>query len=116
MAKANEFHLIKAPDGFYFGRILKSGMLASDSRRITDEEVMAMTEDLLTRNRAETGRSVMSVFSHGKPVFVAKLNPDITECDVLPEPERRQLSPMEMRMREMMMRQMRQRTPGARKN
>jgi hypothetical protein len=85
MAKASDFHLIKAPDGFYFGRLLKSGMLSSDSRRISDEEVMAMFEDVLRRNRAETGRSVMSVFSHGRPVMVAKLDPDIRECGVLPQ-------------------------------
>lgn len=85
MAKKDS-HLIQAPDGFYVGRILKTGMPAQDCRRITDEEVIAMFEDLLRRNRAETGRSVMSVFSHGRPVLVAKLEPDIRECGVLPAP------------------------------
>ena len=89
MAKGTDFHIIKAPDGFYFGRIMKSGMLSKDSRKISDQEIIAMFEDVLKRNRAETGRSVMSVFSHGNPVLVAKLNPDIRECGVLPEQPRR---------------------------
>ena len=87
MAKGTDFHLVKAPDGFYFGRILKSGMLASDSRKITDEEIMAMFEDLLKRNKAETGRDVMTVFSKRVPVLIAKLNPDIRECGILPKPQ-----------------------------
>lgn len=83
MAKGTDFHLIKAPDGFYFGRTLKNGMLSQDSRRITDEEVMAMFEDVLRRNKAETGRPYMSVFTHGRPVMLAKLDPDIRECGVI---------------------------------
>lgn len=84
MAKATDFNIVKAPDGFYFGRILKSGMLSSDSRRITDEEIIAMFEDVLRRNKAETGRSVMTVFSKRVPVLMAKLDPDIRETGVLP--------------------------------
>jgi hypothetical protein len=83
MAKGTDFHLVKAPDGFYFGRTLKNGMLAGDARRITDEEIMAMFEDVLRRNRAATGRQVMSVFTHGRPVIVAKIDPDIRECGVI---------------------------------
>ena len=85
-----KYNLIKAPDGYYIGKIMKSGMLSKDSRRISDEEIMAMFEDVLRRNRAETGRSVMSVFSHGKPVMVAKLEPDIMECGVIERPQRQQ--------------------------
>ena len=83
MQKAQNFHLVQAPDGFYLGRILKSGMISADRRHITDEEVMAMFEDVMQRNKAKTGRNVMSVFKNGKPVIVAKLEPDIRECGVL---------------------------------
>lgn len=83
MSIAKDFHLVQAPDGFYFGRILKSGMISADARRITDEEVMAMFEDVMRRNRARTGRTAMSVFAHGRPVLLAKLDPDIRECGVV---------------------------------
>ena len=95
MAKANDYGIIKAPDGYYFGRILKSGMMASDSRRITDEEICAMFEDVLRRNKAETGRSVMTIFSKRVPVFMAKLDPDIRETGVLPQPK---LTPQQIQM------------------
>lgn len=84
MAKATDFNIVKAPDGYYFGRILKSGMLSSDSRRITEQEIIAMFEDVLRRNKAETGRSVMTVFSKRTPVLMAKIDPDIRETGVLP--------------------------------
>ena len=108
MAKANEYGIIKAPDGFYFGRILKSGMMASDSRRITDEEIIAMFEDVLKRNKAETGRDVMTIFSKRVPVLMAKLNPDIRETGVLPQPR---LTPQQiqmLRMRQMQAQQIQQ--------
>ncbi len=84
-----KFGLIQAPDGFYIGRIMKSGMLSKDSRKISEQEIMAMFEDLMKRNKAETGQSVMSVFSHGNPILVAKLNPDIMETGVIPRPKPR---------------------------
>jgi hypothetical protein len=84
--KERKYGLISAPDGFYIGRIMKSGMLSKDSRKISEQEIITMFEDLLRRNKAETGRSVLSLFSHGKPVLVAKLDPDIRECGVLPQP------------------------------
>lgn len=87
MAKGTDFQLVKAPDGFYFARKLKNGMPANDARRITDEEVIAMFEDLLRRNKAETGRSVMTIFSKRVPVLMAKLDPDIRETGVLPQPK-----------------------------
>ena len=83
--KERKYGLISAPDGFYVGRIMKSGMLSKDSRKISEQEIITMFEDLLRRNKAETGRSVLSLFSHGKPVLVAKLDPDIRECGVLPQ-------------------------------
>ena len=84
---AKKFGLIQAPDGFYIGSILKSGMLSKDSRKISEQEIIAMFEDLLRRNKAETGRSVMTIFSKRVPVLMAKLDPDIRETGVLPQPQ-----------------------------
>lgn len=84
MEKERKYNLIKAPDGYYIGKIMKSGMLSKDSRRISDEEIMAMFEDVLRRNKAETGRSVMTVFSKHVPVILAKIDPDIRECGLVP--------------------------------
>ena len=84
-SKERKYGLISAPDGFYVGRILKSGLMSKDSRKISDQEIIAMFESLLRRNKAETGRSVLSLFTHGKPVMVAKIDPDIRECGVLPQ-------------------------------
>lgn len=86
-----KFGLIQAPDGFYIGRIMKSGMISKDSRKISEQEIMAMFEDLMRRNKAETGRDVMSVWSHGNPVIVAKLNPNIMETGVIEMPKQQPL-------------------------
>lgn len=95
MAKTADFGIIKAPDGFYFGRLLKSGMMASDARRITDQEIIEMFMDVLRRNKAETGRSVMTIFSKRVPVLMAKLDPDIRETGILPKP---QMTPEQIQM------------------
>ena len=104
MAKATDFGIIKAPDGFYFGRILKSGMMAADNRKVSDEEIIEMFLDVLKRNKAETGRDVMTIFSKRVPVLMAKLNPDIRETGILPKP---QLTPQQIQMlrQQQMMRQ-----------
>lgn len=84
MAK-QEVKLIKGPDGYYFGHILKNGLPSADTHKVTDKEICAMFEDFLRRNRAETGRSVLSIFNEKKePVFIAKYQPDIRETGVLP--------------------------------
>ena len=103
MAKAAEYGLMKAPDGFYFCKRTKNGMPSKDSRRITDEEIIEMFLDVLKRNKAETGRDVMTIFSKRVPVLMAKLNPDIRETGVLPQPK---LTPEQIRM--LRMRQMQQ--------
>ena len=95
MAKATDFGIIKAPDGFYFGRLLKSGMMAADNRKVSDEEIIEMFLDVLKRNKAETGRSVMTIFSKRVPVLMAKLDPDIRETGVLPK---QQLTPEQKMM------------------
>lgn len=82
MAKKN-FGLIKAPDGFYIGSILKSGMLSADSRRITDDEITFMFEDLMRRHKAETGKSVKTFFHQHQPSLIAKVDPSLEECGVM---------------------------------
>lgn len=82
-----EIKLIKGPDGYYFGKILKTGLPSADAHKVTDQEIFAMMEDALRRNRAETGRSVMTVFDEAKdPIFIAKYKPSILECGVVPMP------------------------------
>lgn len=99
MAKATDYGLMKAPDGFYFCKKTKTGMPSSDSRKITDEEICAMFEDVLRRNKAETGRNVMTIFSKRVPVFMAKLDPDIRETGILPKPK---LTPEQMKQIQIM--------------
>ena len=82
----NDIRFIKGPDGYYFGRILKSGLPSADTHKVTDKEICAMFEDLLKRHRADTGRSVLSIFNEKKePLFIAKYRPDIRETGVLPQ-------------------------------
>jgi len=92
-SKERKFGLISAPDGFYIGRIMKSGMLSKDSRKISEQEIITMFEDLLRRNKAETGRSVLTIFSKHTPVIIAKLDPDIRECGIL-RPVKAQVPPL----------------------
>lgn len=102
MAKATEYGIMKAPDGFYFTKKTKTGMPSKDSRKIEDEEIIEMFLDVLKRNKAETGRDVMTIFSKKVPVLMAKLNPDIRETGILPRPK---LTPEQiqiLRQRQMM--------------
>ena len=80
---ARKFGIIQAPDGFYIGSILKSGMLSADARKITEQEIIAMFEDVLRRNKAETGKDVMTIWSKHEPLMIAKLNPTLEECGVM---------------------------------
>ena len=95
MAKATEYGIMKAPDGFYFTKKTKTGMPSKDSRKIEDEEIIEMFLDVLKRNKAETGRDVMTIFSKRVPVLMAKLNPDIRETGILPRPK---LTPEQIQM------------------
>ena len=82
MAKKN-FGLIKAPDGFYIGSILKSGMLSADARKITDDEITYMFEDLMRRHKAETGKTVKTFFHKHSPAMIAKVDPSLEECGIM---------------------------------
>ena len=82
MAKKN-FGLIQAPDGFYIGSILKSGMLSADARKITDNEITFMFEDMMRRHKAETGKSVRTFFHNHEPAMIAKVDPTLLECGII---------------------------------
>lgn len=82
MAKKN-FGIVKAPDGFYIGSILKSGMLSADARRITDNEITFMFEDMMRRHKAETGKSVRTFFHNHEPALIAKVDPTLLECGII---------------------------------
>ncbi len=82
MAKKN-FGIVQAPDGFYIGSILKSGMLSADSRKITDDEITYMFEDLMRRHKAETGKSVKTFFHQHQPAMIAKVDPSLAECGIV---------------------------------
>ena len=82
MAKKN-FGIVKAPDGFYIGSILKSGMLSSDSRKITDNEITFMFEDMMRRHKAETGKSTKTFFHQHVPMMIAKVDPTLEECGIM---------------------------------
>ena len=82
MAKKN-FGIVQAPDGFYIGSILKSGMLSADSRKITDTEITFMFEDMMRRHKAETGKSTKTFFHQHVPAMIAKVDPSLEECGIM---------------------------------
>ena len=107
MAKKN-IGIIQAPDGFYIGSILKTGMMSADSRKISEQEIIAMFEDVLRRNKAETGKDVMIIWSKHEPLIAAKLNPTLEECGVMTP---RMKAMIATRQKQAMMRAQAQRNP-----
>ena len=80
---AKKFGIIKAPDGFYIGSLNKTGLPSADSRRITNDEIAFMFEDMMRRNKAETGKSVKTFFHKHVPVMIAKVDPTLEECGIM---------------------------------
>ena len=80
---AKKVGIIKAPDGFYIGSLLKTGLLSADSRRITDDEIAFMFEDMMRRHKAETGKSVKTFFHKHQPAMIAKVDPSLEECGIM---------------------------------
>lgn len=80
---AKKFGIIQAPDGFYIGSILKSGMLSADARKITEQEITFMFEDMMRRHKAETGKSVKMFFHNHQPAMIAKVDPSLAECGIV---------------------------------
>ena len=75
--------IIKAPDGFYIGSLNKNGLPSADSRKITDDEITFMFEDMMRRNKAETGKSMKTFFHKHVPVMIAKVDPTLEECGIM---------------------------------
>lgn len=75
--------IIKAPDGFYIGSLNKTGLPSADSRKITDDEITFMFEDIMRRHKAETGKDVKMFFHKHVPVLMAKVDPTLEECGVM---------------------------------
>ena len=75
--------IIKAPDGFYIGSLNKTGLPSADSRKITDDEITFMFEDMMRRHKAETGKNVKTFFHQHVPAMIAKVDPSLEECGIM---------------------------------
>ena len=80
---AKKVGIIKAPDGFYIGSLNKNGLPSADSRKITDDEIAFMFEDMLRRHKAETGKNTKTFFHKHIPVMIAKVDPSLEECGIM---------------------------------
>ena len=80
---AKKVGIIKAPDGFYIGSLLKTGLPSADSRKITDDEITFMFEDMIRRHKAETGKNVKVFFHQHTPALIAKVDPSLEECGIM---------------------------------
>ena len=80
---AKKIGIIKAPDGFYIGSLNKTGLPSADSRKITDDEITFMFEDMMRRHKAETGKNVKMFFHKHVPALIAKVDPSLEECGVM---------------------------------
>ena len=80
---AKKVGIIKAPDGFYIGSLNKNGLPSADSRKITDDEITFMFEDIMRRHKAETGKNVKVFFHKHEPALIAKVDPSLEECGIM---------------------------------
>ena len=80
---AKKVGIIKAPDGFYIGSLNKTGLPSADSRKITDDEITFMFEDMMRRHKAETGKSTKTFFHQHVPAMIAKVDPSLEECGIM---------------------------------
>lgn len=80
---AKKVGIIKAPDGFYIGSLLKTGLPSADARKITDDEITFMFEDMMRRHKAETGKTVKTFFHKHVPTLIAKVDPSLEECGIM---------------------------------
>ena len=80
---AKKVGIIKAPDGFYIGSINKTGLPSADARKITEQEITFMFEDMMRRHKAETGKSVKSFFHKHVPIMIVKIDPTLEECGIM---------------------------------
>lgn len=82
-AMAKKIGIIKAPDGFYIGNLNKTGLPSADARKITDDEITYMFEDMMRRHKAETGSCVKTFFHKHIPAMIAKVDPTLEECGIM---------------------------------
>ena len=80
---AKKIGIIKAPDGFYIGSLNKTGLPSAESRKITDDEITFMFEDMMRRHKVETGKSVKMFFHAHVPTLIAKVDPSLEECGIM---------------------------------
>lgn len=80
---AKKVGIIKAPDGFYIGSLNKTGLPSADSRKITDDEITFMFEDMMRRHKAETGKDTKTFFHKHVPTLIAKVDPSLEECGIM---------------------------------
>ena len=80
---AKKIGIIKAPDGFYIGSLLKTGLPSADSRKITDDEITFMFEDMMRRHKADTGKDTKMFFHKNIPALIAKVDPSLEECGIM---------------------------------
>lgn len=105
---AKKVGIIKAPDGFYIGSLLKTGLPSADSRRITDDEITYMFEDMMRRHKAETGKTVKTFFHKHVPTLIAKVDPSLEECGIMTP---RMKAVLEAKVRQQAMAKQAQRQP-----
>lgn len=68
--------LLKSENGFYVGKILKSGELSKDAYQISDNEIAVMYEDYLRRYCERNDTNVLMAYRKGKMVFETLLHDD----------------------------------------
>ena len=80
---AKKVGIIKAPDGFYIGSLNKTGLPSADARKITDDEITFMFEDMMRRHKAVTGKNTKTFFHKHVPTLIAKVDPSLEECGIM---------------------------------
>lgn len=66
--------LLKSEDGFYVGKVLKSGELSKEAYHISDQEIAAMYEDYLRRYCQRNDTNVLMAYRKGKMAFETLLH------------------------------------------
>ena len=80
--------LLKGDDGFYVGRVLKSGELSKDSYKLSDTEIALMFEDYLRRYCERNKTNILLAYRKGLLQYECLLhNEDGTVGNKSPEKE-----------------------------
>ena len=103
---AKKIGIIKAPDGFYIGSLNKTGLPSADARKITDDEIAFMFEDMMRRHKAEMGKSVMTFFHQHQPAMIAKIDPTLLECGIITPQMKAAMAQRQQQMQQMQQQKM----------